>query len=51
MKKVNEKGTARLNINLNQGTYIIVTFNPYNGEMASNNILLFFQKSLKTATW
>ena len=37
-RKVNENGTARLNINLNQGTYIITAINPLNGEMASNNI-------------
>ena len=37
-RKVNENGTARLNINLDQGTYIITAINPLNGEMASNNI-------------
>ena len=32
------KGVAKLNINLEQGTYIITAINPVNGEMASNNI-------------
>ncbi|MBR0272238.1 MAG: hypothetical protein IJQ68_09690 [Methanobrevibacter sp.] len=34
----NENGTARLNINLRQGNYIITATNPVNGEMASNTI-------------
>ena len=37
-RKVNENGTAKLNINLNQGTYILTAIHPDNGEMASNNI-------------
>ncbi|MBE6510244.1 MAG: adhesin [Methanobrevibacter millerae] len=37
-RKVNENGTARLNINLDQGTYILTAIHPDNGEMASNNI-------------
>ncbi|SDA37087.1 Ig-like domain repeat protein [Methanobrevibacter millerae] len=31
-------GLARLNINLNQGEYIITAINPVTGEMSSNNI-------------
>ena len=37
-RPTNENGTARLNINLNPGTYIITAENPENGEMYSNNI-------------
>ncbi|MBR0271904.1 MAG: right-handed parallel beta-helix repeat-containing protein [Methanobrevibacter sp.] len=37
-RKVNENGTARLNINLAQGTYIITATHPENGETASNTI-------------
>ena len=37
-RKVNENGTARLNINLDQGTYILTAIHPDNGEMASNTI-------------
>ena len=37
-RKTNEKGTAKLNINLEQGTYIITAIHPENGEMHSNNI-------------
>ena len=37
-RQVNENGTARLNINLDQGTYIITATHPDNGEMASNTI-------------
>ena len=37
-RKVNENGTARLNINLGQGSYILTAINPVNGEMFSNNI-------------
>ena len=34
----NENGTARLDINLNPGNYIITARNPINGEFHSNNI-------------
>ena len=37
-RKVNENGTARLNINLAQGTYIITGTNPINNETSSNTI-------------
>ena len=37
-RKTNEKGTARLNINLNSGKYILTAINPANGEMHSNNV-------------
>ena len=37
-RKTNEKGTARLNINLPSGNYILTATNPVNGEMSSNNI-------------
>ena len=37
-RKTNENGTAKMNINLAQGTYIITATNPVNGEMHSNNI-------------
>jgi len=33
-----DKGLAKLNINLDQGEYIITAINPENGEMSSNNI-------------
>ena len=36
-RKTNENGTAKLNINLEQGTYIITAIAP-NGEMHANNI-------------
>lgn len=32
------EGKARLNLNLEQGTYVITAINPVNGEMAANNI-------------
>ena len=34
------EGKARLNLNLEQGTYIITAINPVNGEMAANNITI-----------
>ena len=37
-RKINENGTAKLNINLAQGTYIITATHPVNGEKHSNNI-------------
>lgn len=37
-RKVNENGTARLNINLNPGTYIITAINPVNNESKANTI-------------
>ncbi|MCR5026813.1 MAG: hypothetical protein K6A34_05175 [Methanobrevibacter sp.] len=37
-KVVGDKGLAKLNINLQQGEYIITAMNPETGEMASNNI-------------
>ena len=37
-RTVNEKGIARLNINLNQGNYIITAMNLITGENSSNNI-------------
>ena len=33
-----ENGTAKLNINLNQGEYVITSYNLFNGEMHANNI-------------
>ena len=35
-RKTNENGTAKLNINLGPGTYILTAINPVNGEMQSN---------------
>ena len=37
-RTTDDKGVAKLNINLNQGEYIITAYNPVNGEMHSNNI-------------
>ena len=37
-RKTNEKGVARLNINLDPGNYVLTAFNPVNGESYSNNI-------------
>ena len=37
-RKTNENGTAKLNINLNSGDYILTAINLINGEMCSNNI-------------
>ena len=37
-RKTNENGTARLNINLNPGEYILTAINPLTDEMSSNNI-------------
>ncbi len=37
-RKINENGTAKLNINLEQGTYIITATHPVNGEMHSNTV-------------
>ena len=37
-RKTNENGTAKLNINLNAGEYVITSINPINGEMYSNTI-------------
>jgi hypothetical protein len=39
-RKTNEKGNARLNINLPPGEYIITAINSHNGEMYSNNIVV-----------
>ena len=37
-RKVAENGNARLNINLDAGTYILTAIHPGNGEMSSNTI-------------
>lgn len=37
-RKTNENGTAKLNINLQSGDYILTATNPVNGEMYSNDI-------------
>ena len=37
-RKTNENGSAKLNINLHAGDYIITATNPENGQMYSNNI-------------
>ena len=37
-RQTDENGVAKLNINLRNGTYIITTINPLNGEMASNTV-------------
>ena len=37
-RKINSNGNAKLNINLEPGTYIITATNPVTGEMHSNNI-------------
>ena len=36
----NDNGTAKLNINLEPGEYIITSINPINGEMASNSVIV-----------
>ena len=36
----NDNGTAKLNINLEPGTYIITSTNPINGEMTSNSVIV-----------
>ncbi len=37
-RKTNENGTAKLNINLNPGEYIITTTNPVTGDQKGNNV-------------
>ena len=37
-RTTNQNGTAKLNINLEPGTYILTAINPVNGEMHSNNV-------------
>ncbi|WP_299523763.1 Ig-like domain repeat protein [uncultured Methanobrevibacter sp.] len=37
-RTTNENGTAKLNINLHSGSYIITTFNPITGEQIGNNV-------------
>lgn len=37
-RKTNENGTARLNINLNSGDYVLTAINPVTGEMHSNDV-------------
>ena len=37
-RRTNEKGVAKLNINLEQGTYILTAINPVNGEMHTNKV-------------
>ncbi|WP_407379413.1 DUF3344 domain-containing protein, partial [Methanobrevibacter sp.] len=37
-RKVNENGTAKLNINLDQGTYILTAINPKTGESSANTV-------------
>lgn len=37
-RRTNEQGTAKLNINLNSGNYILTAINPVTGEMFSNNV-------------
>ena len=37
-RSVDANGTAQLNINLNQGTYILTAINPENGEQTANTI-------------
>ena len=37
-RKTNENGTAKLNINLDQGNYIVTAINSVTGESRSNNI-------------
>ena len=37
-RTTNENGTAKLNINLAQNTYVITAYNPITGEQKSNNI-------------
>jgi hypothetical protein len=39
-RAVNENGTARLNLNLGAGEYILTAANPVTGEKASNNITI-----------
>ncbi|WP_407381262.1 hypothetical protein [Methanobrevibacter sp.] len=38
VRKVNENGTAKLNINLDQGTYILTAINPQTGESSANTV-------------
>lgn len=37
-RKTNENGTARLNINLHSGDYVLTAINPVTGEMHSNDV-------------
>ena len=37
-RKTNDQGSAKLNINLEEGNYIITAYNPVTGEAHSNNI-------------
>jgi hypothetical protein len=39
-REINESGVARMNINLNPGTYIITAKNPVNNEQHSNTIIV-----------
>ena len=39
-RKVNENGVAKLNLNLEQGNYIITATNPVTGENTANNITI-----------
>ena len=42
-RSTNENGTAKLNLNLNQGKYILTAINPINNEQKSNNITILSQ--------
>ncbi len=39
-RKTNSEGVAKLNINLNQGEYILTAINPENGEMHTNTVIV-----------
>ena len=42
-RTTNESGWAKLNINLEKGTYIITAINPVTGEMRTNTIIVYSQ--------
>ena len=42
-RTTNENGTAKLNLNLHQGKYILTAINPINNEQKSNNITILSQ--------
>ncbi|MBR0058639.1 MAG: adhesin [Methanobrevibacter sp.] len=42
-RTTNENGTAKLNLNLHQGKYILTAINPINNEEKSNNITILSQ--------
>ena len=46
-RETDKYGNAKLNINLNPGSYIITARNPINDELSSNNILVYLNSETK----